>query len=775
MGYVGRSVPRKEDARLLTGQGLYVADLRLPGMAEVAFLRSPYAHARIRSIDVSEALRQPGVIAAIAAADLGLEPRRLPHLMPHQSLRPVLPYPLAHEEVHYVGQPVVAVVAENRYQAEDALEYIDVEYEDLPVVSDPEAALAEGSALCHSDGPDNLAAQMTQTVGDPDAAFADADLTFHLDFKFGRLSGQPMETRGVVAQSLRSKLGRSLTVWSSTQTPHGARRILSALLDLPQRSIRVVAPDVGGGFGVKMYLYPEEVVVALLAERVGRPVRWIEDRRENLLATYQAREQVHHVDVAAKRDGTLLAIRDRYVVDMGAYSVWGIVVPFNAGTTLPGPYHVRNCQIEMQAAYTNRVPIAPYRSAGRPQAVYAIERTMDQIAQRLGLDPFEVRRRNLVQPHEFPHRLGLRDRDGTEIAYDSGDYPATLDACLKAIDLPRFREEQAAAREEGRYLGLGIACYVEPGGRGPFEGATVRVDPSGSVTVVTGSTPQGQAHETILAQLCADRLGVDIDDVSVLTGDTEAIAMGIGTFASRSAVTAGNAVSAAAISVREKALTVAGRLLRVDPEDLELADGVIRVRGLPDQQFTLGEIARTVSSPPPAFTFPEGLEPGLEETHYFHPEANTYSNGVHAAIVEVDLETGVVAVKRYVVSHDCGRVINPAVVDGQVRGGVAQGIGNALYEEIVFDEEGQPKTTSYRDYLVPTAVEVPNVEVHHLETLSTRNPEGIKGTGEGGSMAAPAAVANAINDALAPLGITLDGIPMTPDRVRAAIRQVTVP
>lgn len=776
-GYVGQSVLRREDPRLLRGEGLFVADVQLPGMANVAFLRSPYANARIVSIDVSDALEMPGVIAAVTAADFGEGIAKIPMLTPHKALTPQMPYPLAKDRAFYVGEAVAAVVAETAYQAEDALEAIRVAYEERDVLADADAALALDAPVIHPGMDTNQAATITHRVGDPDKAFRDADVTVSLDFEFGRLSGQPMECRGVVATWERTRGGGRITMWDSTQSPHMVRRVLADLMGLPQQAIRVMAPDVGGGFGIKNRFYPEEFVVPWLARKLGRPLRWIEDRREDFLTTYQARQQHHRFELAARSDGTILGVRDRYVVDLGCYSPFGIVVPYNAGTTMPGPYKLPNMLIEMRAAYTTKAPMAPYRAAGRPPGVFAIERALDLLARKLDLDPAEVRYRNFVQPDEFPYKLGLLDRDGTEVTYDSGDYPACLKSGLEMIDVDNFRKEQATARAQGRFIGLGIGCYVESTGRGPFEGATVRVEPNGKVLVFTGAAPQGQGHETVLAQVCADRLGVAIEDVDVITGDTDTIGMGIGTFASRVAVVAGNAVSMAAGSVRQKALQVAGQLLEVSPDDLELNAGTIQVRGVPDRKLSLAEVSRVVTAPPPAFTFPEGLEPGLEATHYFHPTANTYANGAHVATVEVDIETGMVKILNYVVVHDCGRVINPMVVDGQVRGGVAQGIGNALLEEMIYDEAGQPRTTSYMDYPTPTTMDVPRIAVGHMQTLSPLNPEGIKGAGEGGTMPVPALIGNAIDDALAPFGVVVDRIPITPSRllekIQAAQRQIS--
>ena len=639
MGYIGQAVPRREDARLLRGQGLYVADVDLPGAVHMAVLRSPHAHAHLRSVRVEPARTQPGVLAALAFGDLE-QPQRLPMLVPHRDLRPQMPYPLAADKVRYVGEPVAVVVAESAHLAEDALEAIEVDYDIQPAVVDAEAALRPDAPRLHPDAPDNLAAAVTQTVGDPDAAFGEADAVLRYTYRSGRLSGQPIETRGVAARFERSRVGESLTVWDATQSPHTVRRVLAGMLGLPLHSVRVIAPEVGGGFGIKNRFYAEEFLVPYLARLIGRPARWIEDRREDLLTAYQAREQVHHVEVAARQDGVILGLRDRYVVDNGAYSPFGLVVPFNAMTTLPGPYRLANYQAEMRAAYTNKTPNAPYRAAGRPPAVFVMERVMDLVARQCGLDPVEVRRRNLIPSDAFPYRTGLKDRDGSEVVYDSGDYAGCLDDALRQLDLAAFRREQAEARQQGRYLGLGIGCYVESTGRGPFEGATVRVDPSGNVLVLTGAAPQGQSHETTLAQLCADRLGVPIETVTVVTGDTDAIPLGIGTFASRTAVVAGNAVSLAAAQVRDKTLRMAALLLEVSPDDLVLSAGEVQVRGAPDRRLSLARVAQVLSAPPPAMLLHEGLEPGLEATHYYHPTDNTYASGVHLAVVEVDPRTG---------------------------------------------------------------------------------------------------------------------------------------
>jgi len=661
------------------------------------------------------------------------------------------------------------VVAEDAYLAEDSAEAVVVEYEVLAALASGAQALAPDAPRLHDDLEHNAAVDLQHGTGDVERAFAEADLVIEEQFSVGRISGQPLEPRGCLAHWEDTKLGPTLTLWDSTQSPHTARRVLADIFGLPQQAVRVIAPDVGGGFGIKNRFYQEEAAVAIAAQKLDRPVRWVEDRREDLITTYQARDQVHESAIALRRDGTILGLRDTFIADQGAYTPFGLVVPFNTTTTLPGPYHLPNYDAHMRVAYTSKPPIAPYRAAGRPQGVLVMERLLDLAARALGIDRAEIRFRNMIQPHEFPYDLGLKDRDGTAMVYDSGNHPETLRQALDLIGYKTFAIDQEAARRQGRYLGLGLASYVESTGRGPFEGATVRVEPTGRVMVLTSAAPQGQSHETTLAQICAERLGVAPEAVTVVTGDTSAIPLGLGTYASRTAVVAGNATSQAAAAVREKALRVAAQLLEAAPNDLALDDGEITVRGAPDRSLPLADVARTLSAPPPAFLFPPDLEPGLEATTYFHPEGNAYAGGTHAAIVEVDVETGQVEIHRYVVAHDCGVVINPLVADGQTQGGVAQGIGTALYEEMVYDENAQPLTASYMDYLLPTAMEVPSMSMGHLETPSPLNAEGFKGLGEGGAMPVPAVIANAVADALLPFGVRVGDLPLTPARVLALI------
>ena len=766
--FVGQRIRRREDPRLLTGAGQFVADLAAPGALHAAILRSPHAHARIRRIDLAGARGAPGAVYAVAAGDLGAANAPFPLLVPNPALKAFMPRALAADVVRYVGEPVAAVVAESRYAAEDALERIGVDYEPHPAALDPRRALDAGAPLVHPEAGTNLACHLVQRVGDAEAALRGAAHIFRERLFVSRGGGAPMETRGLLAVP-EGRDGR-LTLWASTQVPHLLRQVLAPLLGVTEHALRVIAPDVGGGFGPKAMAYPEDLLVPWLALRLGRPVRWVEDRAEDLLSTVQEREQFHDVEVAVRADGTILAVRDRFLADAGAYVPWGVVVPYLTATTIPGPYKVPSYEVEMTIAYTHRVPVAVVRGAGRPQAVYVMERMMDRVAEGLGLDPAEVRLRNFVQPHEFPYQVGLVFRDGSPLVYDTGDYPACLRKVLEMADERTFRQTQSRLREAGRYLGLGMACYVEGTGLGPFEGASIRVDTQGKVLVVTGACPQGQGHDTMLAQVCAEAVGVPLDDVRVVTGDTEAIPFGVGTFASRVAAVASGAVVTAAWQVRAKAVRLAAQLLEAPAEDVVLEDGRLFVRGAPGRAVRLGEVAAAALGRP-GFTLRGGEEPGLQATAYFHPSASTYSDGAHVAMVEVDPETGAVRILRYLVVHDCGRVINPLLVEGQVVGGVAHGIGNALYEDVPFGENGQPLAATFMDYLLPTAAEVPPMEVEHIETPTPLNPAGVKGAGESGTIPSPAALAAAVEDALSPLGVRITSLPLNPERIRALVVQ----
>jgi len=784
---IGAPIRRNEDPRLLQGLGCFVDDVNPPGMLHAAALRSAHAHARIVRIDVTAARRAPGVRLVLTGADLGERNQPSPLLIPHPTLsHPRTQRPLATDEVRYVGEIVAFVVATDRYLAEDAAALIEVEYEPLPVVTDLATALAPGAPRVHADVPDNRAARFRQAVGDADAALARAPRVRRERLAIERSCGSPIETRGVAAEWDARR--RVLKVWDSTQAPLPIKNGLARLFGLPEFSVEVVAPDVGGGFGTKIMLfYPEEILVPHAAITLGRPVKWTEDRREHLLAANQERGQIHDVEVGFDEAGKILALRDRFVHDAGAYTPYGIVVPIITSTQLPGPYRLKNYTVEFEVAYTNKAVVTPYRGAGRPHGAFVMERMIALIARELGLEPSEVRRRNFIQPDEFPWDVGLTFQDGGPTRYDSGNYPAGLAMALEMVGAGEFRRRQAEARRAGRYLGLGLGCYVEGTGIGPYEGAHVRIEPSGKVLVATGLTTQGQGHGTTFAQIAADALGCDPTDIAVITGDTTKFNWGAGTYASRGLVTSGNAIHRAALEVRDKALRLAASLLEVSRDDLELADGRARVRGAPGKELTLGALA-TVANPIRYAYGKEAAEaalrlvkpregpvllpgeaPGLEAHGYYAPPHSTFASGCHAAIVEVDVETGNLAFHRYVVHHDCGILVNPMIVEGQIRGGVAQGIGGSFYERIVYDESGQPLTTTFMDFLIPTAVEIPEIAIGHTETPSPLNALGIKGVGEAGAIPVPALVAEAIDDALAPLGVRIREMPLSPSRLRELI------
>jgi carbon-monoxide dehydrogenase large subunit len=780
---IGARIARNEDPRLLRGHGCFVDDVNPADGLHGAVLRSPHAHARIVSIDTSRARALRGVDLVLTAADLGEVNQPTPLLIPNPHLtHPRTPRPLAADEVRFVGEPVAFVVARDRYVAEDALAAIDLTWEPLPVVASVEAALAEGAPLVHADVPGNRAARMVQQVGDPADALARAARVLRERLYIERSCGSPIEARGVAAEYDRR--AGTLRVWVSTQAPLPIKNGLARIFGLPEFKVDVIAPDVGGGFGTKIMLfYPEEILVPFAAIRLGRPVKWTEDRREHLIAATQERGQRHDVEVAVDEDGRILAIRDRFVHDAGAYTPYGIVVPIITSTQLPGPYRLRNYAVEFDVVYTNTAMVTPYRGAGRPHGAFVMERVIGLIARELSLEPAEVRRRNFIQPHEFPWDVGLTFQDGGPTRYDSGNYPLGLELALERIAAADFRRRQAEARRERRYLGLGIGCYVEGTGIGPYEGAHVRVEPSGKVYVATGLTTQGQGHQTTFAQIAADALGCDPADVTVLTGDTRRFNWGAGTFASRGLVTSGNAIGIAARKVREKALRIAAGLLEVSPDDLELAGGAVRVRGVPDTALALGALATVANpiryaygkeaseaalrlvKPREGAVLGPGEEPGLEAYAYYAPPQATFASGCHAAIVEVDVATGDVKILRYVVQHDCGTVVNPTVVEGQIHGGVAQGIGGALYERIVYDDQGQPLTATFMDFLLPTAMEIPEIEIIHTETPSPLNPLGIKGVGEAGAIPVPALIAEAVDDALAPFGVRVREMPLNPSRL----------
>ncbi|MBI2154948.1 MAG: xanthine dehydrogenase family protein molybdopterin-binding subunit, partial [Candidatus Rokubacteria bacterium] len=766
--YFGASVRRREDPRLLTGEGRFVDDIQLPGLLHAAFVRSPHAHARVRAIRSGAAARVPGVIAILAFDDLARWMKPLPTFgspppglaeRVEFSLKQAPQYPLARDTVRYVGEAVAVVVAESRYIAEDALDLVEVDYEPLPPVTDAKAGGEAGAPPLHPQWGDNVAVAFTHAIGDAKGAFRAADVVVRERFRIQRYVGMPIEARGVVASYDRRD--GTLTTWNATQVVHFVQQSVAAALEMPPHKVRVIAPDVGGGFGTKACGYAEDVLIPLVARTLGRPVKWTEVRREHNMSAAHARDQLHEIEIAATRAGTILAVRDRIWLDLGAFNSWGIVLPYNTVAHLLGPYRIRNLSVEFKAVVTNKSPNAPYRGAGRPETVFAMDRAVDCLARELSMDPADLRRRNLIRADEMPYDTGMPYRDGNPLVYDSGDFPAILDSALEASGYARFRQERERLRADGVYRGIGISAYVEGTGIGPYEGATIKLDPSGRVLVGTGACCQGQGHETSLAQIAADALGVPLDWVTVIGGDTDRIPFGIGTFASRSAVLAGNAVAAAARKVREKVVEAAAKLLEARPDDLEIDEGRVFVRGVPSSALPF---ARVIQASFPTYAAPGVVEPTFEATVYHHVPTVTYASAVHVAQVEVDPQTGAVTLLRYVVAHDCGHVINPMIVEGQIHGGVAQGVGGALFEEMIYDEAGQLLTSTFMEYHIPTAAELPPIETVHLEFPSPRNPLGIKGLGEGGAISPPAAIANAIEDALAPFGVRVTETPVTPPR-----------
>jgi carbon-monoxide dehydrogenase large subunit len=763
--WFGARVQRVEDDRLLRGHGRFTDDID-EGALESVLVRSPYAHARILSIDVTAARAVPGVAGVYTAADLPFGGTDLPILIPHPNLTHGRTQRcLASEVVRYAGEAVAFVVAESRAIAEDAAELVQVEYEQLPVVITPELAL-RADRLVHDDVPGNLAAEMKQEVGNVDQALAAAPHRRTLRLRFERGAAAPMEGRAVWARW--SAHERKLTVYDSTQSPTSIRGGLAVLFGLPESSVEVIAPDVGGGFGPKIMLfYPDELLVPHAAMELGRPVKWTEDRQEHFTAVNQERGQVHEVDVGFDDEGRVLALSDDFIHDAGAYTPYGIILPIITAAQIPGPYRVPNYRVRFRDVYTNATPTSPYRGAGRPHACFVMERTLDAIASELGLDRVEVRRRNLIQADQFPYEVGVAWQDGNRVIYDSGDYPALVEKALAML----------GPRPAGEHVGMGLSVYVEGTGVGPYEGAHVQVLVSGKVVAATGIPSQGQSHATVWAQVVADELGVDVADVEVTSGDTRRFPWGVGTFASRGAVTAGNAMGVAARMVAAKARHIAAEHLEADPADLELVEGRVRVKGAPTRGMPLAAVSvlanpvryafgggteaatQFAAGPRPGPPLQEGEQPGLEATGYFSPTGSAWASGCHAAYVRVDPKTFRLEILKYVVVHDCGRVINPMVVEGQIEGGVAQGIGGAFYERLAYDEEGQLRNASFMEFLMPYATEIPPIEIDHIETASPLNPLGIKGAGEAGVIPVGAVLASAIEEAL---GVPITEMPLSP-------------
>ena len=769
MSLFGASIRRKEDPRLLRGDGRYLSDIKLHGLVHAVFVRSPHAHALIRGIDSSAAAADPRAVCVLTADDLpdGLPP--LPCIDAEETTKPFNQPILATDKVRFVGEPVALLVVEgDRYIAEDIAGLIDVDYEPLAAVSTAEAAVAPDAPLVHFES--NVVDVLEYSLGDADSALAAAPHTLSERFVTQRYAGTPLETRGVIVEWDEPRQG--LTMWSSTQVPHSLKATLVGYLGLPENAVRVIAPDVGGAFGVKLQPYPEEVVLGLACRQIGRPIKWVEDRYEHFLASTHGREQYHDVDVGYDDDGRIVAIRDHAVTNTGAYlQRLTLVEPFIGVSMLSGPYVIEHQQLLSTVVMTNTTPLNPFRGVGHVQAAFTMERIIDVVAASVGIDPGEVRRRNMFSKDVFPLHRGIGNVLAGEIVYDSGDYPECLNRALAAAEWDEFRGEQERARAEGRYLGIGIGFFVEETGLGPYESGRVRVEPSGQVIVFTGACSSGQGHDTVLAQITADELGVEFDDIVVVHGDTDLVATGVGTYASRSAPIGGTAVRHAAGSIKEQAIKIAAEMLEASPQDLELVDGEVRVKGSPASSVSLAQVAGRVA---PGQPLPMGVDNyTLDATDIYHPPTNTFSYGCHVATVEVDTETGVVTLIRHVVVNDSGTLINPLLVDGQVQGGVALGIGGALLEEIAYSDDGQPLNANFMDYLVPAIGNMPEMVVEHMVVPTPLNADGMKGAGEGGAVGAPAAIANAVADALLPLGAKITETPLGPETVYRALQNAS--
>ena len=760
----GTSVRRKEDARLLTGRGKYAADFRLPGMLHGAVVRSPHAHARLGAIRTKAALGLHGVTAVITGEDLGTIGRIPVRLGPRPSIVACLQPPLARDKVRYVGEPVAFVVADSRYVAEDALDLVEVDYEPLPPVADARRAVEHGAPVLHEIIDGNVVAVLQTQKGDSAAAMAGARTRVKERFAVQRHTGVPMETRGLTAAFDAGT--NVIKLWGVAKVPHFNRQVLADLLDHPEHLIQFVELEVGGGFGVRGEFYPEDLLVPWAAMRLGRPVQWIEDRREHLMATNHSRQQWHETEIGFDADGRIVALVDRFITDMGAYiRTHGVVVPELTAALLPGPYRVPHYTSEIRCVLTNKTPTGTYRGPGRFECTFVRERLMDIAAARLGLDPIDLRRRNFITPAEMPYDVG-----GASLAqrtvYDCGDYASALDKALHALDYAGARAEQARARGEGRYVGIGVGCLVEKAGLGPWEYARVEVDGTGHVVVYSGIAAVGQGIDTTLAQVCADELNVSPESITVVHGDSARVPFGVGGFASRGASVALPAAMMASKKVRDKMLRVAEGVLEAAAADLVLEHGAVHVRGVPDRRVSFRTLARA------AVPGPAGMEPGLHAEHFFEAPKMTYPYGTHAAMVEVDVETGTLKILKYAIAYDVGKAVNPMIVDGQLVGALAQGIGGAIFEELVYDDQGQLLTSTFMDYLIPTAMEMPaSTAVRILEETPTPlNPLGVKGAGEGGSSGCGGALANAVSDALSPLGISITALPLSPDRLSALIR-----
>ena len=762
---VGAPVKRREDGRLVAGRARYLDDLVVPGLLHVAIVRSPHAHARVRGVARDSARSAAGVVAVLTLEDLPECAGSVPPLVPAAGMPAYVHPVLAGGIVRHVGEAVAVVIADTSYRAADAATHVVIDYEPLAAVTTVSAALGVNAARVHAEWRANLAGTCAGGTGDVARGLDEAEVVVEGRFTYPRMAGMPIETRGVVAWP--DSVSGVLEVWSSTQVPFAVRTAIADILELPEERVRVRTPDVGGGFGVKGHVYPEDVLIPAVARHLQRPVKWVETRHEHLLTAAGDRDQDHRARLGVRRDGTIVALDTRFTRDHGAYPTLGEAITLNTINHMPGPYRIPSYRGEGQNVVTHKTFIAAYRGAGRPEAAFVVDRLLDRAARQIGMDPADLRRANLIRASEMPYRTGLAYRDGAAIAYDPADYVAGFERLLALADYARWRKEATSRRGSRRPLGVGLSAYVEGTGLGPFEGADIRIDPGGTVYVYVGVSAQGQAHETTLAQICADHLGVPLADVVVVGGDTSLVGFGMGTIASRVAAVAGPAVARTAAEVARRARLVAAEQLECAVDDVVIAEGRVSVRGVPGRGLRLGEVARAaVRSKALA---PLG-SPGLSACGFFYPGSVTWAFGAHAAVVEVDVETCEVRLTRYAAVHDCGRPINPMVVEGQVHGGIAQGIGSALGEELIHDATGQLLTGTLMDYPLPRADDLPALDVAHLDFASTVNELGIKGVGESGVIAPAAAIANAVEDALSDHGVSIDRVPITSARLFEVLR-----
>ena len=768
-GPFGQPVRRIEDPALLTGAGRYADDIHFPGMLQAAFVRSAFAHARIRSVDAAAAREIDGVRAVLTMEDLSpyLTSDRLSVGMPSKAYQQLRDRPiLAASEVCHVGEPIAVVIAEDRYVAEDAAALVEVDYDVLPASADVEQAAQTNSPVAHADAEHNILAEFSMGYGDPDSAFAAAPLVLKEKFTLHKGLGMALEGRGLVARY--DQLEDRLTVWLGTQMPHMAHRMFINLLGRNETNTRVITPDIGGGFGPKLVFYPEDIVVATAALILEAPVKWIEDRREHFTSSTQERDQIWDMEIAVDDDGKILGVRGDMIHDHGAYTARGVNVAQNAGSIVPGPYEVAHYNLDIKLVLTNRPCVTPVRGAGYPQGSFVMERLLDRAAEKLDIGRDEIRRRNLIQPENMPYTRPLASRADPSIIIDEADFPKCMETVLEISDWIGFPARQAAAAAEGRKIGIGLSVYLKGSGRGPFEAATVRVGPSGRVSVTSGVSAIGQGTRTMLAQIVAQSLGVSVDDIDVVIGDTSAIPYGMGAASSRQTVTAGSSARAAANEVRNKALRVAAHILEAAQDDLEIADGRVHVKGVPGMSVGLGEIATQLAGAATGFALPAGEKPGLEAHVAEQIDGLAFSNGAHVAEIEVDPDTGNVRVLNYVIAHDCGVMVNPLVIDGQVAGGAAHGLGFAMYEKMIWDDQAQPQSTNLAEYLVPGSAEMPNLHIEHIVVPSSQNPLGVKGVGESGLVPVPAVIASAIENALSSQDVRISKIPVGPTDILAA-------